>query len=156
MWTLKCFQKNSKKKNFWHQKHEKNTLKRCSYLAPKIFYVLTLLPKTAQKQKFHTTKGPLMQDWVFRLGFTQSNCTPKQKNDHKILQHRLLYNVWHWKYVKKMRNKKTAVERPAVKYLKYDALLLTNCSCIITNMVVRLWGVIFWCAIKVNALPFYV
>ena len=35
-----------------------------------------------------------------------------------------------------MRNKKTAVERPAVKYLKYDALLLTNCSCIITNMVV--------------------
>ena len=25
--------------------------------------------QTAQKQKFRTTKSPLMQDWVFRLGF---------------------------------------------------------------------------------------
>ena len=25
--------------------------------------------QTAQKQKFRTTKRPLMQDWVFRLGF---------------------------------------------------------------------------------------
>ena len=35
------------------------------------FFFLCISPaaQTAQKQKFRTTKSPLMQDWVFRLGF---------------------------------------------------------------------------------------
>ena len=38
---------------------------------PTFFYVLAQLPsaQTAQKQKSRTTKSPLKQEWVFRLGF---------------------------------------------------------------------------------------
>ena len=38
---------------------------------PRPFFFRTgLAAQTAQKQKSRTTKNPLMQDWVFRLGLT--------------------------------------------------------------------------------------
>ena len=36
---------------------------------PTCFLCTGLAAKTAQKQKSRTTESPLMQDWVFRLGF---------------------------------------------------------------------------------------
>ena len=48
---------------------KKNALKSCSQSAPNFFYVLTVpAAKTAERQKSHTIKSPLMQDRVFRLG----------------------------------------------------------------------------------------
>ena len=39
---------------------------------PRTFFFSTgPAAQTAQKQKSHTTKSPLMQDWVFRLGLRQ-------------------------------------------------------------------------------------
>ena len=32
------------------------------------YFSTGLAAKKAQKEKSHTTKSPLMQDWVFRLG----------------------------------------------------------------------------------------
>ena len=41
-----------------------------AYNRPPTFFLCTGLgAQTAQKQKSRTTKNPLMQDWVFRLGF---------------------------------------------------------------------------------------
>ena len=38
-------------------------------IGPDLFFSTGLAAQTAQKQKsFHTTKSPLMQDWIFRLG----------------------------------------------------------------------------------------
>ena len=35
---------------------------------PIVFLCTGPAAQTAQKQKYRTTKSPLMQDWVFRLG----------------------------------------------------------------------------------------
>ena len=37
-------------------------------MGPKLFLCTGLAAQMAQKQKSSTTKSPLMQDWVFRLG----------------------------------------------------------------------------------------
>ena len=38
-------------------------------IGPKLFLCTGLAAQTAQKQKSRTTKSPLMQKWVFTLGF---------------------------------------------------------------------------------------
>ena len=41
-------------------------------ICPDPFLCTGLAAQTAQKQESRTTKSPLMQDWVFRLGGNQS------------------------------------------------------------------------------------
>ena len=54
---------------FFDPENMKKTPSKVAHNRPPIFfYVLARLPKTAQEQKSHTTKSPLMQEWVFRLG----------------------------------------------------------------------------------------
>ena len=38
-------------------------------IGPQLFLCTDPAAQTAQKQKFHNTKIPLVKDWVFRLGF---------------------------------------------------------------------------------------
>ena len=52
-----------KKQSFLSMKTWKKRLQKVLIISPNFFSVL------AQKQKFHTTKSPLMQNWGFRLGF---------------------------------------------------------------------------------------
>ena len=37
-------------------------------IGPQLFFYTGPAAQTTQKHKSHTTKSPLMQDWVFRLG----------------------------------------------------------------------------------------
>ena len=60
------------KKKIAHENMKKPTLKSCSQLAQTPFLCTGLAAHTAQKQKSRTTKSPLRQDWVFRLGGNQS------------------------------------------------------------------------------------
>ena len=47
----------------------KKTPSKVAHNRPKIIFFSTgLAAQMAQKQKSRTTKSPLMQDWVFRLG----------------------------------------------------------------------------------------
>ena len=63
VWTLQYFLKILTL--FCPRKHEKNAL----IISQDFFFsVPAWLPKRPKKQKSHTTKSPLMQDWVFRLG----------------------------------------------------------------------------------------
>ena len=50
-------------------KNMKKTPSKVAHNRPPTFFLCTgLAAQTAQKQKSRTTKSPLMQDWVFRLG----------------------------------------------------------------------------------------
>ena len=50
----------------------KKTPSKVAHNRPRPFFFSTgLAAQTAQKQKSRTTKSPLMQDWVFRLGSQQ-------------------------------------------------------------------------------------
>ena len=51
------------KKDFLTPKTWKNFPQKLLIIGPQIFFYVL-----AQKQKSRTTKSPLMQDWVFRLG----------------------------------------------------------------------------------------
>ena len=47
----------------------KKTLSKVAHNRPPTFFLCTgPAAQTVQKQKSRTTKSPLMQDWVFRLG----------------------------------------------------------------------------------------
>ena len=47
----------------------KKTTSKVAHIWPPTFFLCTgPATQTAQKQKSRTTKSPLMQDWVFRLG----------------------------------------------------------------------------------------
>ena len=47
----------------------KKPLSKVAHNRPRPFFFITgLAAQTAQKQKSRTSKSPLMQDWVFRLG----------------------------------------------------------------------------------------
>ena len=52
--------------------------------------------QTAQKQKSHTTKSPLMQDWVFRLGVKTKYTSRKGERD--LMSNRRLCWVGRVKY----------------------------------------------------------
>ena len=62
------FSKKLEKKIFGPENMKKPALKSCSYSAPNFFLCTGSAAQTAQEQKSCTTKSPLMQDWVFRLG----------------------------------------------------------------------------------------
>ena len=48
----------------------KKTPSKVAHNWPPIFFTCSVTAtQTAQKQKFRTPKSPLIQDWVFRLGF---------------------------------------------------------------------------------------
>ena len=55
------------------RKHEKTAPQKLLIIDPDFFYCTGLAAQTAQKQKSCTTKSPLMQDWIFRLGSTIYN-----------------------------------------------------------------------------------
>jgi hypothetical protein len=46
----------------------KNHPQKLLIIGPDLFLCTGLAAQTAQKQKSRSTKSPLMQDWVFRLG----------------------------------------------------------------------------------------
>ena len=46
----------------------KKTPTKVAHNIPNLFFSTGLGAQTAQKQRKRTTKSPLMQDWVFRLG----------------------------------------------------------------------------------------
>ena len=52
----------------------KKTPSEVAHNRPPTFFLFTVpAAQTAQKQKSRTTKSPLMQDWVFRLGYYTCN-----------------------------------------------------------------------------------
>ena len=58
---------------------------------PRTFFLrIGLAAQTAQKQKSHTTKSPLIQDWVFRLG---SKCKSASNLDGINLQDTKTYQI---------------------------------------------------------------
>ena len=58
VWRLQYFQ---------NLKTRKNLPQKLLIIGPIFFFITGPAAKTAPKQKFSTTKSPLMQDWVFRL-----------------------------------------------------------------------------------------
>ena len=56
------------KKKFDPQNMKKPALKKLLISDPQLFLCIGPAAQTAQKQKSCTTKSPLMQDWVFRMG----------------------------------------------------------------------------------------
>ena len=56
------------KKNFDPENMKITATKVAHNRPPSLFLCSGPAAQTAQKQKFCTTKSPLMQDWVFRLG----------------------------------------------------------------------------------------
>ena len=57
------------KKQFDPENMKKSSSKVAHNRHPSFFLCTGLAAQTAQKQKSRTTKSPLMQDWVFRLGW---------------------------------------------------------------------------------------
>ena len=59
------------KKKFWPRKKEKKHPQKLLIIGPQLFFYVLASPaaQMAHKQKSRTTKSPLIQDWVFRLGF---------------------------------------------------------------------------------------
>ena len=53
---------------FFALKTWKNHPQKLLIIGPDFFLYWPAAAQTAQQQKSHTTKSPLMQDWVFRLG----------------------------------------------------------------------------------------
>ena len=49
-------------------KNMKKTPSKVAHNRPQLFLCTGPAAQTAQKQKSRITQGPLMQDWVFRLG----------------------------------------------------------------------------------------
>ena len=65
------FSKEIYKKNLAHENMKKMPSK-VAHNRPKTFFFVTgPAAQMAQKQKPRTTKSPLMQNWVFRLGIIQ-------------------------------------------------------------------------------------
>ena len=76
-----------KKKNLtfiFAPENMKKTPSKVAHNWPRPFFFSTgLAAQTAQKQKSRTTKSPLMQDWVFRLGSPCNKpylCRPRQNS----------------------------------------------------------------------------
>ena len=57
-----------KKTQFYSKKVLKKCPQKLLIIRPQLFLSIGLAAQTAQKQKSRTSKSPLMQDWVFRLG----------------------------------------------------------------------------------------
>ena len=58
---------------FFAPENMKKTPSKVAHNRPRPFFFITgLAAQTAQKQNSRTTKRPLMQDWVFRLGLRNS------------------------------------------------------------------------------------
>ena len=55
-------------KLFFNPENMKNHPQKLLIIGPQLFLCTGPAAQTAQKQKSCTTKRPLMQDWVFRLG----------------------------------------------------------------------------------------
>jgi hypothetical protein len=63
-----CVFKKIRNKFFDLEKVKKPPSKVAHNRPPTFFFSTVQAAQTAQKQKSRTTKSPLMQDWVFRLG----------------------------------------------------------------------------------------
>ena len=63
------FSKKKIKKNFDPENMKKLPSKVAHNRPPTFFFNTGPAAQTAQKQKSRTPESPLMQDWVFRLGF---------------------------------------------------------------------------------------
>ena len=100
---------------------------------PRHFFFSTgLADQTAQKQKSRTTKSPLMQDWVFRLGLEQRRRGPRIGWMHpsfwdikpawaRLISNFLRYNVYFG-----LPNNCTGPNRSKLSYQKYRYMFRSN------------------------------
>ena len=72
-----------------------------------------LAAQTAPKQKSRTTKSPLMQNWVFRLGLCPNLTTRCQEFELKLPDHfvKLLTNLAGWKVAYLISQLRTGIWR---------------------------------------------
>ena len=76
-------------KKFWDWKHEKRSLNNCSQLAQKLFFCTGPAAQSAQKES-RTTKSPLMQDRISKLGPSPNFVATVETNPSSLINLMLL------------------------------------------------------------------